>query len=63
MTEPIFFLFCVTFPELTSQDEGEPRVLLPYTSARPLELFLPRGVAAAADLLMLLSRAVHEAQS
>lgn len=31
---------------------------LPYTSANTLELFLPRGLAAVVDLLMLLSRAV-----
>lgn len=55
MTDSKSFLLCV-------QDESEPRRRLPYTSARPLELFLPRGVVAAADLLMLLSRAVHEAQ-
>lgn len=62
MTDPIFSLFSVTFPELTSQEESEPRLGLPYSSTRPLELYLPRGVAVAADLLMLLSRAVHEAQ-
>uniref|UniRef100_H3D450 HECT domain-containing protein n=2 Tax=Tetraodon nigroviridis TaxID=99883 RepID=H3D450_TETNG len=45
-----------------SQEESEPRGRLPYASAHPPELFLPRGVAAAADLLVLLSRAVHEAQ-
>lgn len=62
MTDSKFFSFVSFFPELTSQDESEPRVRLPYASARPLELFLPRGVAVAADLLMLLSRAVHDAQ-
>lgn len=36
-------------------------VRLPYTSTCSLELFLPRGAAGAADLLMLLSRAMHEA--
>lgn len=36
-------------------------VCLPYASTCTLELFLPRGTAGAADLLMLLSRAVHEA--
>lgn len=36
-------------------------VRLPYASTCALELFLPRGVAGAADLLTLLSRAVHEA--
>ncbi|XP_039983743.1 uncharacterized protein LOC120790376 isoform X2 [Xiphias gladius] len=34
---------------------------LPHTSTCALELFLPRAVAGAADLLALLSRAVHEA--
>ncbi|AWP10574.1 putative G2/M phase-specific E3 ubiquitin-protein ligase-like [Scophthalmus maximus] len=34
---------------------------LPHASTCALELFLPRAVAGAADLLALLSRAVHEA--
>lgn len=37
-------------------------VRLPYTSTDTLELFLPRGVAGAVDLLVLLSRAVNDAQ-
>lgn len=37
------------------------RIRLPYVSTCALELFLPRGVAGAADLSVLLSRAVHEA--
>lgn len=47
--------------ELTFQDASMSCVCLPYASTCALELFLPRGVAGAADLLMLLSRAVHEA--
>ncbi len=36
-------------------------VRLPCASTCALELFLPSGAAGAADLLVLLSRAVHEA--
>ncbi|KAM7409249.1 hypothetical protein PAMA_000958 [Pampus argenteus] len=54
------------FPRLISlcfysQDAGMSNVRLPHTSTCTLELFLPRGVTGAADLLLLLSRAVHEA--
>lgn len=38
-------------------------VRLPYITSSALELFLPRGVGGAAELLTLLSRAVHGAQS
>ncbi|CAJ1061017.1 uncharacterized protein LOC117831916 [Xyrichtys novacula] len=44
-----------------SQDENVSGVNLPYASTWTLELFLPTGVAGAADMLELLSRAVHEA--
>lgn len=47
---------------LPFQDVSESYVHLPYASASAPELFLPRGVAAATDLLMLLSRALCEAQ-
>ncbi|XP_035509464.1 uncharacterized protein LOC118321997 [Morone saxatilis] len=55
------------FPRLISlrfysQDASMSGVRLPYVSTCALELFLPRGAAGAADLLMLLSRAMHEAQ-
>uniref|UniRef100_A0A8P4GUY1 HECT domain-containing protein n=2 Tax=Dicentrarchus labrax TaxID=13489 RepID=A0A8P4GUY1_DICLA len=54
------------FPRLISlrfysQDASMSGVRLPYVSTCALELFLPRGAAAAADLLMLLSRAMREA--
>ncbi|CAK6972814.1 uncharacterized protein LOC121900595 [Scomber scombrus] len=54
------------FPRLISlcfysQEEGISTVRLPHASTCALELFLPRGVTGAADLLLLLSRAVHEA--
>ncbi|XP_074524613.1 uncharacterized protein LOC141789177 [Halichoeres trimaculatus] len=45
-----------------SQDDSSLSVPQPYASASTLELFLPLGVAGAADVLMLLSRAVSEAQ-
>ncbi|XP_028258998.1 uncharacterized protein LOC114434185 [Parambassis ranga] len=45
-----------------SQDTSTSNVRLPYASTCSLELFLPRGAAAAADLLVLLDTAVHEAQ-
>ncbi|TKS74236.1 G2/M phase-specific E3 ubiquitin-protein ligase [Collichthys lucidus] len=43
-----------------SQDASTSGVRLPYASTCALELFLQRGVARAADLLALLSRAVRE---
>ncbi|KAF1385370.1 hypothetical protein PFLUV_G00107050 [Perca fluviatilis] len=46
-----------------SQDASMSGGCLPHTSTCALELFLPRGVAGAADLMVLLSRAVHEALS
>ncbi|XP_047444104.1 uncharacterized protein LOC125009904 [Mugil cephalus] len=54
------------FPRLISlhfysQDVTTSEVRLPYASTCSLELFLPRGVARAADLLDLLNRAVQEA--
>nr|XP_033478032.1 uncharacterized protein LOC117254121 [Epinephelus lanceolatus] len=54
------------FPRLISlrfysQDASMPGVRLPHTSTCALELFLPRGVAGAADLSALLSRAIHKA--
>ncbi|XP_031138210.1 uncharacterized protein LOC116038146 [Sander lucioperca] len=54
------------FPRLISlrfysQDVSMSGVRLPHASTCPLELFLPRGAAGAADLMVLLSRAVHEA--
>lgn len=51
------------FPRLKFlfQDARLSCVRLPSTSTCTLELFLPKGVAGAADLLTLLSRAVHEA--
>ncbi|KAA8589425.1 uncharacterized protein LOC116696218 [Etheostoma spectabile] len=53
------------FPRLISlrfysQDDSMSGVRLPYASTCALELFLPRGVAGAADLMVLLSRAVRE---
>lgn len=45
------------------QDTCMSSVRLPYASSSAFELFLPRGVGGAADLLTLLSRAVHGAQS
>lgn len=59
-----FFLLTninVILPSPSIQDASMSCVRLPYTSTCALELFLPRGAAGAADLLMLLSRAVHEA--
>ncbi|XP_078114540.1 uncharacterized protein LOC144523099 [Sander vitreus] len=54
------------FPRLISlrfysQDASMSGVHLPHASTCALELFLPRGAAGAADLMVLLSRAVHEA--
>ncbi|XP_045906489.1 uncharacterized protein LOC123971612 isoform X1 [Micropterus dolomieu] len=54
------------FPRLISlhfysQDASMSGVRLPYASTCALELFLPRGVAGAADLLTLLSRSLREA--
>ncbi|XP_042272961.1 uncharacterized protein LOC121900595 [Thunnus maccoyii] len=54
------------FPRLISlhfysQDAGTSNVRLPHASTCALELFLPRGATGAADLLLLLSRAMHEA--
>ncbi|XP_034566721.1 uncharacterized protein LOC117831916 [Notolabrus celidotus] len=46
-----------------SKDESMSDVHLPYASTCTLELFLPAGVAGAADVLALLSRAVHKASS
>ncbi|XP_059197465.1 uncharacterized protein LOC131977994 [Centropristis striata] len=43
-----------------SQDAGSLAVRLPQASTCALQLFLPRGVASAAELTELLSRAVHE---
>nr|XP_046247374.1 uncharacterized protein LOC124060441 isoform X2 [Scatophagus argus] len=51
-------LICLHF---YSQDVNMSGVRLPFASTCALELFLPRGAAGAADLLMLLSRAVREA--
>ncbi|XP_029285775.1 uncharacterized protein LOC115007178 isoform X2 [Cottoperca gobio] len=54
------------FPRLISlcfysQDASMSGVRLPHASTCALELFLPRGAAGAADLRVLLSRAMHEA--
>lgn len=35
-------------------------VRLPHAASSSLELYLPRGVAGAVDLLALLNRAVHK---
>lgn len=43
-----------------SQDESTPYVHQPYASTSTLELFLPPGVAGAAEVLVLLSRAMQE---
>ncbi|XP_031725580.1 uncharacterized protein LOC116395664 [Anarrhichthys ocellatus] len=53
------------FPRLISlrfysQDASMSGARLPHASTCALELFLPRGAAGAADLLVLLSRAVRE---
>ncbi|TWW58458.1 hypothetical protein D4764_07G0011770, partial [Takifugu flavidus] len=58
---PLFGLSTLISLRFYSQDVSESYVRLPHTSANTLELFLPRGVAAAVDLLMLLSRAVDGA--
>lgn len=48
--------------ELIFQDASMSGVRLPHASTCALELFLPRGATGAADLSVLLSRAVHEAR-
>nr|XP_008282516.1 PREDICTED: uncharacterized protein LOC103359089 [Stegastes partitus] len=42
-----------------SQDVSMSNICLPHTFPSSLELFLPRGVSTAVDLLVLLNRAVH----
>ncbi|KAK5869539.1 hypothetical protein PBY51_024247 [Eleginops maclovinus] len=54
------------FPRLISlcffsQDASMSGVCLPHTSTCTLEFFLPRGVSAPADLMEMLSRAMHVA--
>ncbi|XP_034035355.1 uncharacterized protein LOC117518352 isoform X2 [Thalassophryne amazonica] len=51
-------LVCLRF---YSQVVTTSRARLPYASTSTLDLFLPRGVVEAEDLLVLLSRAVHRA--
>lgn len=43
------------------QDETPMDVHLPHVSMSSLELFLPRGVAEVADLLVLMNRALQKA--
>ncbi|XP_010772876.1 uncharacterized protein isoform X2 [Notothenia coriiceps] len=54
------------FPRLISlcffsQDVSMSGVCLPHASTCALEFFLPRGISAAADLMVMLSRAMHVA--
>lgn len=42
------------------QDASMLDVRLPHAASSSLELYLPRGVAGAVDLLALLNRAVHK---
>lgn len=43
-----------------SQDASMQDLRLPHAASSSLELYLPRGVAGAVDLLALLNRAVHK---
>lgn len=50
----------ISFTEFIFQGTGTSALRLPHASTCSLELFLPRGVSGAADLLDLLNRAVRE---